>query len=113
MYRLRHRDSTDQVSQTLFYDQSREQWLQGDWYGLRFLALQQAGVECQALYHLSSHRLALSASQRWPEVYERALVLCSGQLSEQRNEWLSFNNIPRELAQKLAAKLTVTYEEIQ
>jgi len=113
MYRLRHRDSNDQVSQTLFYDQSSERWLQGDWYGLRFLALQQTRVECRALYHLSSRRLALSASQRWPELYERSLVLCSGQLSEQRSEWLFFNNIPRELAQKLAAKLTVTYEEIQ
>jgi hypothetical protein len=113
MYRLRHRDSNDQVSKTLFYYQSGDQWLQGDWYGLRFLALQQAKVECKVLYHLGSRRLALPSSQRWPELYERALVLCSGQLAEQRSEWLFFNNIPREIAQKLATKLTVAYEEVQ
>jgi len=112
MYRLIPRDSNDQAYQTLFYHQNSNRWMRGDWYGLRFLALRHANVTCRAAYHLTSHRLAIPASQRWPEIYERALVLSSGQLPEEKTDWLFFENISRDMAQQLSAKLTVAYEEI-
>jgi hypothetical protein len=112
MYRLHPRDRNSQVSRTLFYQQDSDQWLQGDWYGLRFLALRAENTECKAIYHTDIRCLALPASQRWPDLYERALVLCSGKLADQRNEWLYFSEVPREIAHKLAHKLTATYEEI-
>lgn len=112
MYRLSPRDSSSQVSHTLYFHQESHQWLQGDWYSLRFLALRQANVECRAFYHHRSRHLAVPVSQRWPDLYERALVLCSGRLADQQNEWLFFEEVPREVAQKLADKLTVDYEEV-
>src|SRR5437879_10932266 len=107
MYRLMQQDGNDQVYQTLFYHQYSDRWVQGDWYGLRFLALQQADVTCRAVYHFNSQRLAIPTSQRWPEIYERALVLGSGRLPELKNDWLFFENISREVAQQLSTKLTV------
>ena len=112
MYRLIQRDGNDQAYQTLFYHQNSDRWVQGDWYGLHFLALQQVDVTCRAVYHPSSHHLAIPVSQRWPELYERALVLGSGQLPEVKNDWLFFENISRDVAQQLSTKLTVAYEEI-
>jgi len=112
MYRLHPRDRNSQVSRTLFYRQDSDQWLQGDWYGLRFLALRAENTEGKAIYHTDTRCLALPVSQRWPDLYERALVLCSGKLADQRNEWLYFSEVPREIAHKLAHKLTATYEEV-
>ncbi len=112
MYRLRSHDGSSEFSHTLYFHRESRQWLQGDWYGLRFLALRQANVECRAVYHHRSRHLAIPASQRWPDLYERALVLCSGCLAEQRNEWLFFKEIPQRVAQELADKLTVAYEEV-
>lgn len=113
MYRLLLQRANDRVNQTLFYHQGSNKWVQGDWYGLRFLALRQAGETCRAVYHSATHRLALPVSQRWPEIYERALVLSSGQLPEGNNSWLFFDNVSRDLALQLTAKLAVVYEEIQ
>jgi hypothetical protein len=113
MYRLLLREANDRVNQTLFYHQGSNKWVQGDWYGLCFLALRQAGGTCRAVYHSATQRLALPTSQRWPEIYERALVLSSGQLPEENNNWLFFDNISRDLALQLTAKLAVVYEEIQ
>ncbi len=112
MYRLHPRDRNSQMSRTLFYHQSSDQWLQGDWYGLRFLALREEHTECKAIYDVKTRCLALPVSQRWPDLYERTLVLCSGRLANQRNEWLFFYEVPREIALKLAHQLTVTYEEV-
>lgn len=112
MYRLMPRDSNEQGYQTLFYHQNSDRWVRGDWYGLRFLALRHANVPCRVVYHLTSHRLAIPVSQQWPEIYERALVLSSGQLPEEKNDWLFFENISRGMAQQLSTKLTVAYEEI-
>jgi hypothetical protein len=112
MYRLIPRDRNDQGYQTLFYHQNSDRWVRGDWYGLRFLALRYANVPCRAVYHLTSHLLAIPVSQQWPEIYERALVLSSGQLPEEKNDWLFFENISPDVAQQLSAKLTIAYEEI-
>lgn len=112
MYRLRPRDSSNHVSHTLYYHQESHRWLQGDWYGLRFLASRQENAECKAFYHHRSRHLAVPISQRWPDLYERTLVLCSGRLADQQNDWLFFEAVPREIAQTLANKLTVTYEEV-
>jgi len=112
MYRLLLPDAKDRVNQTLFYHRGSNKWIQGDWYGLRFLALRQAEEACRAVYHPAAQRLALPISQRWPEIYERALVLSSGQLPEESDNWLFFDNIPRDLALQLTAKLAVAYEEV-
>jgi len=113
MYRLLLRDANDRVNQTLFYHRGSNKWVQGDWYGLRYLALRQADEACRAVYDSTTQRLALPVSQRWPEIYERALVLSSGQIPAERNNWLFFDNIPRDLALQLTVKLAVEYEEIQ
>lgn len=99
---------------TLFYDAETETWRQGDWYGLRFLALQQSDRPCLARYDAVSNCLAIPYSQRWPELYERALVLASGRLptyKKNRLSWLVYENIERELGQRLAKKLHVAWEE--
>jgi len=92
---------------TLFYNQETKTWHQGDWYGLRFLSLQSQGISCQVYYDIDSKKLVVPTNQRWPEIYERALVLASGKLPTSDKSWLIYENINRELAYVLSEKLNV------
>ncbi|MDY7014128.1 MAG: hypothetical protein SVX43_11130, partial [Cyanobacteriota bacterium] len=115
LYQMWNPEGEDSSLRTLFYDSGSQTWRQGDWYGLRFLALCHSNQPCLARYDSATARLAVPYSQRWPELYERALVLASGLLpSYQKTEqslWLIYENVGRELVQQLTQKLDVTCEE--
>lgn len=115
MYQMWAREESDRPHLTLFYDSETDTWRQGDWYGLRFLALHYSDQQCIARYDPATARLAIPFSQRWPELYERALVLASGRIpSYQRTEqslWLIYENVGLDLAHQLTKKLYVTCEE--
>ena len=104
-------DENRNLCYTLFYNQNTNTWHQGDWYGLRFLALHHHGASCQADYNFATKCLAISVKQRWPEIYERALVLASGQLPTYQGNWLLYQNVSEEVAHLLSQKLNVKYEE--
>lgn len=97
---------------TLFYNSETETWRQGDWYGLRFLALHYSKQTCIVRYDSATARLAIPFSQRWSQLYERVLVLTSGKLpsynTTEQNLWLIYENVPLDIVQKLTAKLHVT-----
>src|SRR5690606_17298730 len=63
---------------TLYFD--GDAWRRGDWYGLRYLTLFEAGLLMPARYHAATWQLAIPADQRPPELFERPLVLSSGLL---------------------------------
>jgi hypothetical protein len=96
---------------TLFYDHESDRWLQGDWYGLRFLALHNLNTRLMARYHTATIQLAIPFSQRWVELYERPLVLASGRLPIYNNGWLIYESISPQLAYQLANQLHVNIEE--
>lgn len=104
-------DENRNLCYTLFYNQNTNTWHQGDWYGLRFLALHHYGASCQADYNFATKCLAIPVKQRWPELYERALVLASGQLPTYQGNWLLYQNVGGEVAHQLSQKLNVKYEE--
>ncbi|MEH2169879.1 MAG: hypothetical protein V7K41_25160 [Nostoc sp.] len=104
-------DENRNLRYTLFYNQNTNTWHQGDWYGLRFLALYYHGASCQAHYNFATKCLAIPVKQRWPELYERALVLASGQLPTYQGKWLLYQNVSGEVAHQLSQKLNVKYEE--
>ncbi|MDM8528135.1 hypothetical protein QUF58_07965 [Anaerolineales bacterium HSG24] len=104
LYQLK--STTDSFQITLLYDAKQEQWLQGDWYGLRFLALYHADHKCETVLDVEQGRMALPVNYRWPDWYERALVLASGRLPEQVDDWLYFKNISSFVAKNLSHKLT-------
>lgn len=95
---------------TLFFDSSTGVWRQGDWYGLRFLALQEGQQPCSARYYPKSQTLWISSSQRWPQSYERALVLASGLFPRTSQGGLLYSAISEQLAQTLSSKLSVSLE---
>lgn len=105
MYRMQSQKTG--YNYTIFYDKENDRFLQGDWYGLRFLALQHNGKECIARYDKSTKRLAIDVYQRWPEIYERALVLASGLLPTYQESWLVYENVELELANLLSDKLNI------
>lgn len=117
MYEMKNREKNGQSRppMTLFYDEKNQTWKQGDWYGLRYLAWYHSREQCRALYDSINRRFAVPYSQRWPELYERALVLASGLLPYfqiiENNTWLVYENIDRQLMQKLTEKLHVIYQE--
>lgn len=90
---------------TLFYDAATDRWLRGDWYGLRYLALSLDGEPCEVRYDEASGCLAVPEERRWPELYERALVLASGRLPMHRGGWLIYEAISQDLLDVLAPKL--------
>ena len=94
---------------TLFFDEPGQRWLRGDWYGLRFLALEANGALVEVVHDSVSNSLLIPEAQRWPLLYERCLVLTSGLLpmSATNNNWLQYQEVPYDLAKTLCNKLGV------
>lgn len=106
-YEFWPRESAARPRQRLYYDADCGRWLSGEWYGLRYLAQLESGLRCEAQYHFSQSCLLLPAAWRPPELYERALVLCSGRLPRYENGWLLYDGVPADVANLLAAKLRI------
>jgi hypothetical protein len=113
MYQMWDMEENSCLRMTLFYNSKTDTWRQADWYGLRFLALHYSNLSCIARYDSDTARLAIPFSQRWPQLYERALVLTSGRLPSynrtEQNLWLIYENVELDLVQKLTDKLHITY----
>ena len=114
LYRISGNQVLSQFYMTLFYNTDTKCWKRGDWYGLRFLSLAKKGESLIARYDPKTSNLAIPFRQRWPELYERALVLSSGLLPSYRKTsssvWLIYENISWDLAAELCQKLTVNLE---
>jgi len=89
----------------LFFDAPSARWLRGDWYGVRFAAQQLSGEPCATKYYAAYQRLAVNVEQRWPEVYERALVLASGKLPVRNGPWLVYEGIHEALLGEMGRKI--------
>lgn len=115
MYQMWHSEKTGIPPRTLFYEADTATWRQGDWYGLRFLAHHHSDRPCVVRYDTMMACLIIPWNQRSPEIYERALVLASGFLPTyypiQQTECLIYENIRKELVQKLVEKLHLTCQE--
>jgi hypothetical protein len=96
---------------TLFYDEQSRRWLRGDWYGLRFLDLNEQGQSCKVRYNPANFQLAIPYDWRWPELYERALVLASGRLPRRSRNWLIYEAITPHLIATLKPKLRLELED--
>lgn len=91
-----------------FYKGGR--WHTGELVTLRFHAQLGAGLARAWRYDEDRWRLAVALGQRLPEVYERALVLCSGTLPEYRGSWLVYPGVPTDVAGLLSVRLGVALE---
>lgn len=113
MYRIQRDGDPSGRTLTLFFDKPAQRWLRGDWYGMRFLAIEAGHSEAETVYDSSTGALLISSSHRWPLLYERVLTLASGLLPGRANnpDWLSYPRIPLNLARKLCTKLNVTLIE--
>lgn len=95
----------------LYYDEAGDRWLRADFYGLRFLARYDTGQSCPVQYRAALNQIAVPFDWRWPEIYERALVLASGRLPERRKGWLIYDNVGIELFEELRHKLRLSNED--
>ena len=112
MYQLTHQKLSQLSPHVCFFDKASDRWFQGDWYGLRFLALQYSDQRLSAKYDHATNNLYIPWSQRWSEIYERALVLSSGCLPSEvkTNHFgrtLQYQNVQAEVAELLANKLNI------
>ncbi|NJK82062.1 MAG: hypothetical protein HC914_20285 [Chloroflexaceae bacterium] len=96
----------------LYYDEAGDRWLRADWYGLRFLARYDADQSCPVQFSTALSQLAVHIDWRWPEIYERALVLASGRLPSRQKGWLIYDNVGIELFEELRDKLRLSDEEV-
>ena len=118
MYQLKHQKLLQFPPRVCFFDKTNDRWLQGDWYGLRFLALQHYNQNNQTLnahYDRETASLYIPWSQRWSEIYERALVLASGCLpNEVKTNFgrtLQYHGIQAEVAELLTSKLNINLHQ--
>jgi hypothetical protein len=112
MYQLKHQKLLQLMPHVCFFDKASDRWFQGDWYGLRFLALQYRDQRLMAKYDRETNNLYIPWSQRWSEIYERALVLSSGCLPRELKtnyfgRTLHYQNVQAEVAELLASKLNI------
>ena len=113
MYRLTYGEAPRTYQTTIFFDPQAaadRRMLQGDWHGLRFLALHHSGKYLKAPWKdESGGLLAVPYRQRWPLMYERVLVLASGFLPcrHPENGFLYYQGIPETLAKNIAGHLGV------
>lgn len=88
-----------------FYNPIENQWYQGDWYGLRYLGNRYLN-NLPVLKHNSSEKLLfVPSSHRLPDIYEKALVLASGELPFSNDIGVIYKNITADLASIISAKL--------
>lgn len=100
---------------SLYYEQASNQWLEGDWFGLRFLWLHASGRLRPAIFSPERQALAIARDEIWPDLYERALVLCSGRLPDKPDDsdFKVYHGIPRDVAGALCGRLGVPLQELE
>ena len=114
MYRLTRGEDRNTYQIVLYFDQPNQRWLRGDWYGLRFLAYDSTGRDFEVVYNSGVNDLLIPMDERWPLLYERALVLASGSLPDRADNprWLKYSGVSSELVQLLTEKLSVSIREV-
>lgn len=104
-------DASQPLSQLIgLYDIESDTWRQGEYYGLRFLADKKASRLTAVRHNSADDSFAVLRSQRWPEIYERSLVLASACLPRISGDWLVYKEIPIDLATTLSSKLGLRLE---
>lgn len=107
MYRMTDSQQQEKdLTYYYFYDLENGRWLQGDWYGLRYLANVYLGLPAQLLYNQVNRLLFVPDIYRLPDIYERVLTLASGELPYMGENGVIFQNISEPLAQTLTSQLT-------
>jgi len=99
---------------TTYLDSTAHKHICGDYYGMRFLARAAAGA-CRVAYRSEARHLLIPPADRWPMPYERALILASGMLPRRittpdDRSYMSYQEIPEELAARLCSLLDVNME---
>lgn len=94
---------------TLYHDRLAGSWLRGDWYGLRYLAecRRRGSTGMPAYYDATAGQLAVLLDHRWPELFERTVVLASGQLPRVNGPWLVYDGVSRTLVDRLSGRLNL------
>ncbi|MCS6776508.1 MAG: hypothetical protein RMJ43_05235 [Chloroherpetonaceae bacterium] len=98
---------------TRYYDAGARVWRSGDWYDLRFLSHTDRLSECCCYYAPATQCLTISKDWRLPLLYERALILTSGYLPEERDHFLSYTGVPQSLVECLAERLPLSLQIIE
>lgn len=90
-------------------------WRRGEWTGLRFLARLREFGKARCTFDTETHRLFVPFDWRWPEIYERALVLSSGQLptrdDNRTGARLVYASVERELLELLQPRLELEVDD--
>jgi hypothetical protein len=109
-YRVRR--NGEQFRSKHVFRNAEGRWLNGDFASLRFLSLSLNGQTPQARV-FADGTLVAPCGQRWPTLYERALVLASGKLPSiqspagGKDRLFAYCAVPKQAAEQLASKLGV------
>jgi hypothetical protein len=111
MYRLIDTHLGDQAPiYYYFFDPQENSWYQGDWYGLRFLANWYLENFPVLTYNTVEKKLFVPNANRLPDIYEKTLVLASGELATNNNGGAIYKKISPKLVEHIARKLGAKIE---
>jgi len=98
---------TEDGTVTGYYNEEDRTWHRGDWYGLRFLAKVRTNELYSYDYDVETGDFSIPQEWRWPEVYERALVLSSGHLPVLTASRINYEHIDETTLSGLHQKLGI------
>lgn len=111
LYELSPRDNpsgAEDRTVTGYYNEEEATWHRGDWYGLRFLSKVRTKEVYSYDYDAKTGDFSIPQEWRWPEIYERALVLSSGRLPVLDGSRITYNLIEETTLSELHQKLEVS-----
>lgn len=115
VYRLTKREENNPYQIILYLDEPHQRWLRGDWYGLRFLSNDATQRNFEVRYDSNTHEMLIPFEERWPLLYERALVLASGMLPvvlPGNSRQIKYSGVSNGLVELLTDKLNVSIMEV-
>ncbi|MBL8049625.1 MAG: hypothetical protein JNM46_00245 [Anaerolineales bacterium] len=106
MYKLTHHNVDGiPVDYYYFFDPGQGKWFQGDWYGLRYLANRHLERIPIFIHAYPENYFYIPIGDRIPDIYERSLILASGELPTIHKDGIIYKNVSLSLAELIAAKL--------
>lgn len=107
LYRLTQNKGKYRHCMNLYFDESQQRWLKGDWYGLHFLDLYENAEPIHVGYTPEKQCVIIPKLQHWPYIYEKTLALASGRLPAftGKRTSLLYHSIPKILIDDLVYKI--------
>lgn len=118
IYQFKRRAGRYETEIRLYYHDERREFLVADFTGLRCIQRYDKGLPLEAIFDRKTRQLWVPENQRWPYIYERCIVLASGQLPIKSplpghtKPWLCYQHVPLRFMKRYTRELLDIHIEV-